>query len=187
MTSPRVGHLVLLVPLAAVAVWLVVRGRTAREDPAEVLHALRSASGPALPGAAAAGAIARSETSSYDRETLYEYIDGAAESYLGRGFERCLVATYDFAGKGGFTIEVSAEGYRFSAPGGARAQMLAERPAAAEPVPGVPDAFADATMLVAVRGRDYLKLTALADGPAALPSAAKALASIARAWIGETR
>jgi hypothetical protein len=62
-----------------VAVWLTQRGRALREDPADVLRALRAAHGPTLPPPGAAGASARTETSAYGRETLYEYIDGAAE------------------------------------------------------------------------------------------------------------
>jgi len=176
MARPRVRHALLLLPLVLVAVWLVARGRAVRDDPADVLRALRAAHGPTLPAAPSAGASARSETSSYDRETLYEYIDGAAESYLARGFERCLVATYTFAGA---PLDVTAEVYRFAEPGGAREQMLAERPNAATPLPGIADAYVDPATVVAIRGRDYLKLTALGSG------AEKALADLAAAWARE--
>jgi len=179
MARLRVRHALLLLPLVLVAVWLAARGCAARDDPADVLRALRAAHGPTLPAAGFAGASARSETSSYNRETLYEYIDGAAESYLARGFERCLVATYTFAGAPGAALDVTAEVYRFAAPGGAREQMLAERPGAATPMPGIADAYADPSTLVAIRGRDYLKLTALASG------AEKALAGLAAAWARE--
>jgi hypothetical protein len=175
----RVGHALLLLPLVIVAVWLTQRGRAMREDPADVLRALRAAHGPTLPPAGAAGASARTETSAYGRETLYEYIDGAAESYLARGFERCLVATYTFAESAGTALEITAEVYRFAAPGGAEGQMLAERPRSAVPTAGVADAFVDPSTLVAIRGRDYLKLTALASG------AEKALVGIAAAWARE--
>ena len=179
MARPRVWHALSLLPLVLVAVWLTQRGRAAREDPTDVLRALRTAHGPTLPAAGAAGASARSDTSSYDRETLYEYIDGAAESYLARGFERCLVATYSFGGAAGSALDITAEVYRFAAPGGAREQMLAERPSAAAPVPGIADAFVDPSTLVAIRGRDYLKLTALAS------AGEKALVGIAAAWARE--
>ncbi len=178
MTRPRVWHAFLLLPLVAVAVWVVARGRTTRDDPAAVLAALRAAAGPSLPGAAAAGATARSAPSSYNRDSLYEYIDGAAESYLARGFERCLVATYTFPSTAADALDVTAEVYRFAAPAGAREQMASERPAAAVPVAGVADAFADPSTLVACRGRDYLKLTALSAGP----GAGKALFAVAAAW-----
>lgn len=176
MARLRVRHALLLLPLVLVVVWLAQRGRAVRDNPADVLHALRSARGPTLPTAGAAGASARSEASSYDRETLYEYIDGAAEAYLARGFERCLVARYGFVSP---ALEVTAEVYRFAADGGAREQMLAERPTAASSVVGLADAFADPSTLVAIRGRDYLKLTALSSG------AEKALAGIAAAWARE--
>jgi len=176
MARLRVRHALLLLPLVLVAVWLAARGRAVRDDPADVLRALRAAHGPTLPPAGFAGASARSETSSYNRETLYEYIDGAAESYLARGFERCLVATYTFAGA---PLDVTAEAYRFAAPGGAREQMLAERPNAATPMPGIADAYADPSTVVAIRGCDYLKLTALGSG------AEKALAGLAAAWARE--
>ncbi len=178
MTRPRVWHALLLLPLVAVAAWLVVRGRTTRGDPAAVLAALRAAGGPSLPEARATGATARSEPSSYTRDSLYEYIDGAAESYLARGFERCVVATYTFPSPTNDALDVTAEVYRFAAPAGAREQMASERPTGAAPVAGVTDAFADPSTLVACRDRDYLKLTALSAGP----GAAKPLAALAVAW-----
>ena len=178
MARPRVWHALLLLPLLAVAGWIVERGRVVRDDPAAVLAALRAAGGPSLPGPAAAGAAARSEPSSYTRDTLYEYIDGAAESYLTRGFERCVVATYTFPSPPTDALDVTAEVYRFAAPAGAREQMAAERPTGATPVAGVADGFADPSTLVACRGRDYLKLTALSAGP----GAGKTLAGIAAAW-----
>ncbi len=178
MNRPRAWHALLLLPLAGAAFWLVQRGRATRDDPAAVLAALRAAAGPALPEAGAAGATARSEPSSYDRDTLYEYIDGAAEAYLSRGFERCTVATYTYASGAGAQLDVTAEVYRFGSPAGAREQMESERPNAAKPVSGVPDAFADETTLVSARGGDYLKLTALGVS-AASPGA---LASVAAAW-----
>ena len=178
MVRPRVWHALLLLPLLAIAGWLVARGRTTRDDPAAVLAALRAAGGPSLPGPAGAGAAARSEPSSYNRDSLYEYIDGAAESYLARGFERCVVATYTFPATTADALDVTAEVYRFAAPAGAREQMTSERPMGAVPVAGVTDAFADPSTLVACRGRDYLKLTALSTGP----GAGKALAGLAAAW-----
>ncbi len=180
MARLRAWHALLLLPLAAVAAWLVVRGRTVRDDPGAVLAALRAAAGPALPDAGAAGATGRSEPSAYTRDTLYEYIDGAAEAYLARGFERCVVATYTFAPPTGDALDVTAEVYRFGTPDGARGQMDAERPAAATAVEGLPAAVSDPTTLLSVRGRDYLKLTALGSGA----GTARALAGVAAAWHG---
>jgi Family of unknown function (DUF6599) len=177
MPRPRAAHALLLLPLAAIAAWLVVRGRTVRDDPAAVLAALRAAAGPSLPSSRAAGAVARSEPASYTRETLYEYIDGAAEAYLARGFERCVTATYTVAAAAG-SIDVTAEVYRFAKAAGAEQQMETERPGDAVPLAGVAGAFVDPSTLVAARGGDYLKLTALAAGD----EAARAMAGIAAAW-----
>ncbi len=181
MERPRPLQFLLLVPLLVAAVWLVERGRASREQPGDVLRALRSAHGPSLPEARAAGAAERSEPSAYDRETLYQYIDGAAEAYLARGFERCSAATYTFTAAQGAAVEISAEVHRFAGADGAREQMLAERPTAATPVAGLADGFADATTLVAVHGRDYLKLVTLAEGVAAR----EPLAALADAWSRE--
>ena len=57
--------------------------------------------------------------------------------------------------------------------------MLAERSGGAVKAAGVADAFVDPSTLVAIRGRDYLKLTALGSG------AEKALVGIAAAWARE--
>jgi hypothetical protein len=174
---PRVRHLVLLLPLVAVAAWIGWRAGTARDDPTAVLRALRAAQAPALPEADAVGATDRSAPESYDRESLYQFINGAAESYLARGFESCVAATYSFAAAGG-ALEIAAEVYRFSSDAGARGQRDEERPTAAAPVPGAGDAASDGTVLFAVRGRDLLKLTALGSGA----ETGAILARIATAW-----
>jgi hypothetical protein len=57
--------------------------------------------------------------------------------------------------------------------------MEAERPSDAKPVPGMPDAFADATTLVSTHGADYIKLTALGTETAS----PNALAAVAAAWL----
>ncbi len=180
MARPRIWHALLLLPLVAVAVWIFATSRAVREDPADVLRALRATHGPSLPAPASAGSSARSEPATYDRNTLYEYIDGAAEAYLSRGFERCVAATYTFAGAGG-TLEVSAEVYRFAAVAGAREQMLSERPADSVSVAGLAEVFGDSVTLVTTRDRDYLKLTALTSGV----EARGALTALAAAWARE--
>ena len=174
---PRVRHILLLLPVVAVALWVAWRARTVRDDPAAVLRALRAAQAPALPEAGAVGAADRSAPESYDRESLYQFINGAAESYIARGFESCVAATYSFA-TAGAALEVAAEVYRFSGDEGARSQRDEERPTAAAPVPGAGDAASDGTVLVAVRGRDLLKLTALGT----VPESGAILARIAAAW-----
>jgi hypothetical protein len=174
---PGARHLVLLLPLLAVAVWVGWRARALRDDPAAVLRALRAVQAPALPEAGAVGAIDRSTPETYDRESLYQFIDGAAEAYLARGFEICVAATYSFAAVGG-PLDVAAEVYRFSGGDGARGQRDEELPSAAAAVTGAGDAASDGTVLLAVRGGDLLKLTALG----ADPQSGVLLARIAAAW-----
>ncbi len=161
-----IHHLALLAVLGVIGAWVGQRGQVTRHDPAEVLDALRAAQGPALPGAAAAGANQRGDVESFDPETLYDFINGAADAYLARGFSRCAATTYSFTAPDGATFDVGAEVYRFGSETGARAQLEAERPEAARPVPGAADAWMDAGVLLAVTGVDYLKLTAYDSGPA---------------------
>jgi hypothetical protein len=177
---PRPWHLLLLLPLVGVAGWMGWRAQRVRDDPAQILLALKAAAGPTLPAEARAGATRRTPPQSYDKETLYEFIDGAAEAYLANGFERCVATVYAFADGAG-ELEVAAEVYRFGTPEGARAQMTAERPASAVAVGGLVEAFADPSTVVAVRRRDFLKLTAMATGPAA----EAAMGRVTAAWCAE--
>ena len=167
----------LLLPLVAVLAWVAWRGTRLREDPAAVLVALKAAQGPALPAVTAAGASSATEVAGYDRETLYEFIDGAADAYLARGFQRCVATTFAFTTPGG-ELEVAAEVYRFADAAGALGQLEAERPRAAQPLAGEANAWTDGNVLVAARGPDYLKVTALAPGA----EAARAVAAVAVAW-----
>jgi hypothetical protein len=175
----RFWHLLLLLPLVAVVVWVAVRGRVAREDPADVLRHLKAAQAPTLPDAAAAGAAERSALEQYDRESLYTYNDGAAEAFIARGFERCAVATYTVAGPARF--EVTAEAYRFGSADGARRQLEADRPVAAKAPALLPAALSDGDVLLLASGRDLLRLTSLGRGVDAAP----ALVAIAAAWQQE--
>lgn len=179
MRGVRWFHVVLLVPLVAVGLWLGQRAGRQRDDPDAVLVALRSSHGPALPSVEAVVARERTEPESYDRETLYDFIDGAADAYLTRGFERCVTANYSFAGSSGALFEIMAELHRFANEQGANEQMSAERPSQSMPVAGLDRAFSDATTLVATRGRDYLKLTTLGNDAAS----AEMLARLARAVL----
>jgi hypothetical protein len=152
-----------------------------RDDPAAVLRALKAAAGPTLPGAALAGATSRTQPATYDTKTIFDYIDGAAEGYIARGFQQCIAATFAFAQPSGPAVEVIAEVYRFSAEPGARQQLESERSSEATPIAAVPGAVGDATTLMAQRGPDYLKLTAMGDEPAAR----ELLARLAAAWLKE--
>lgn len=162
MRSPR--QVLLLLPLLLLAAWIWHQGKQAAPDRGAVLAALRAGQGPHLPDTAASGASTRSELNRYDRESLYEAIDGAADGYLARGFVSAVMATYTFAGAAGGAAEISAELHRFESEAGARGQREAERPSSARSVPGLEGAESDGTVLLAVRGRDYLKLTSLTPG-----------------------
>jgi Family of unknown function (DUF6599) len=176
--GPRLAHLLLLLPLLGAVFWVAARGRTASGDPSAVLHELRRAQGPTLPEAARAGASARTDVERYDRDNLYAFIDGAADAYLARGFQRCVVATYSFTGTTAGGIEIDAEAYRFASRAGARAQLAAERPTAAQPVPAIPGAVADDSVLVMQSSDELLKLTVVTAGGAAHDD----LVRLAAAW-----
>lgn len=189
---PRLLHVVLLLPLAALGAWVWQRGTKAAPDRGAVLAALRAASGPLLPDASAAGSTSRAEIARYDRESLYEAIDGAADGYLARGFVSAAMTTYAYPLPGGAAApgqaspagqvpEIAAELHRFETEAGARAQRDSERPSAARPVAGRAETVTDGTVLVAVRGRDYLKLTSLSEGP----EAAARLEALCRATFEE--
>lgn len=172
-------HLALLLILAAALAAILSRGRSVREDRTEVLRALRQAQGPSLPEPSSVGAVSRTEPARHDRDSLHELIDGAAEAYLGRGFERSLSSTYLFTGSP--SIEIAAEAYRFSGSEGALGQLAAERPASAGPVPGIPGAVSTGSVLLTVSGRDLLKLTSLVPDS----TGRGALVTLARAWAKE--
>jgi hypothetical protein len=176
----RPVHAALLVALAAAILAVLLPGRRLREDPGDVLRALRAARGPSLPPADRAGAERATPAARYGRDTLADVIDGAAEGYLANGFVAAAMAVYAF-GAAGAPVEVAAEAHRFEREAGARAQAAAERPRRAEAVPGVEGAVSDGAVLLAVAGRDLLKLTVVtpgAGGPAAL-------AAVAAAWRKE--
>ena len=156
---PGRAHAVLVLALAGAVGLVLERGRRTREDPAAVLAALRQAQGPRLPAAGRAGASVLGEPARYDRDRLYELIDGAAEAYLARGFERLHRRHL----RPGRAVEVAAEAHRFGSEAGARAQLEAERPQRGGPVAGLA-AVSDGSVLLAVAGRDLLKLTALSAG-----------------------
>jgi hypothetical protein len=176
----RLWYAALLAVPAAAATLVMAQGRRTRDDPRAVLASLRTAAGPALPAAAAASASSSTEPARYDRESLYELVDGAAEGYLARGFERCVAATYAFQGTARF--EVAAEVYRFASDAGARAQLDADRPRSTAPLDGALAAVSDGNVLLATRGRDLLKLTALTTDP----GGREALGALADAWLKES-
>lgn len=183
---PRPVHVLLVALLGAAVAAVLLPGRSAREDPAEVLAALRASRGPRLPAASRVGASTASEPERYARDTLHEAIDGAAEAYIANGFDSAVFSIYAF-GDTGREIEVAAEAHRFAGDEGARAQAEAERPRRGAAVKGVPGASSDGAMLLAVEGREMLKLTLLTPvGSAGTEGGGPdALRSIAIAWKEE--
>jgi hypothetical protein len=173
----------LLLPLVALGGWIWHRGTRAAPDRGAVLAALRAGQGPLLPGATATGSVSRAELARYDRETLYEAIDGAADGYLTRGFVSAVMTTYAYppVAAGGAAPEIAAELHRFETEAGAKGQRDSERPSTALPVAGLPEAVSDGNVLLAVSGRDFLKLTSLSPGP----EAASRLRDLARATFQE--
>jgi hypothetical protein len=178
---PKPAHVLLLLPLVALGTWIWHRGKETSLNRGAVLVALRASRAPLLPEASAAGSASRSEPTRYDRESLYEAIDGAADNYLARGFVSALMAIYAYPAASGPGGEISAELHRFETEAGARTQRDAERPSVAVPVAGLAQTVSDGTVLLAVHGRDYLKLTSLTPGP----DAAARLESLARATFQE--
>lgn len=176
MDCPRGPHFLLVALLAGVVALVLLPGRHMREDPGAVLAALRASAGPGLPTPNAAGADHATPSARYTRDTLHELVNGAAEAYLARGFERCIASVYAFAGG----VEVAAEIHRFSAEGGARAQLEAERPASARQLDGLA-AIGDDAVILAVKDRDLLKLTALTPDD----RGREALRRVVNAWAKE--
>jgi len=181
LTWPRPLHLLLVVPLVALLVGVYHLGSHRRDDPAAVLQALRAARGLKLPAAESAGFATRTESTRYDPETLYEFIDGAADSYIANGFTECLAAIYTMS-QTAVPVEISAETYRFKNEEGARKQLDFERPAAALPVSGLEAAVSDGAVLLLLEGHDLLKLTVLTPDPAA----SAALTALASSWRKES-
>jgi hypothetical protein len=177
----RPAHAVLVALLGLVVAAVLLPGRAPRPEPADVLLALQAARGPTLPPPGRAGAASATPVARYGRETLADVIDGAAEAYLTRGFTAAAFATYAYGPPGGAPVEVAAEAHRFKTEAGAEAQALAERPPRARPIPELPGAVSDGSVLVARSGRDLLKLTLLSPGA----GGADALAAVAGAWKKE--
>lgn len=176
----RPWHLLLLLPLFAMAVWLGQRSARIRDDPAQVLAALRAATAqPHLPTAEAAGAHARTPVDTYDADGLYEFINGAADAYLAHGFQVCAAAVYTMPLEDDWSVEIQAEAHRFASAQGAAARVAAERPKEAAAIEGIDGAVSDGFVLLVPAGQDMLKLTSLSfDRPAGA-----ALQQLAEAWL----
>lgn len=174
----RLLHLALLLPLAALLVWIAGSGRSVRSDPSDVLAALRKAQAPHLPTARSLGASAATEPARYNRETLYEYINGAAEAYIALGFTECVTSIYIYERPDGPAAEFAVDVFRFESEEGAKRRCADEAPSPADPLPGFSSGAVGEMVLVAAAGRDLLKITSLTPGAASRET----LLALAQAW-----
>ena len=161
------------VPLALIG-WIAWRGNA---GPAP--HPLPDAGAPATSDAALlalfegepAGAQLSEKVVLYDSQTLFDYIDGAAPTFIERGFRKLGAA--EMKARGG---ELTCDVYDMAAPENAASIFAAERSSSAKSPPDWPQAIVGSKSFVFHRGRYYVKLTAFdAQAEAALPELARAL------------
>ena len=165
--------------LAAACALAACRGEQPAAKPAPTASA--SAASPAETGPAAylpranspAGWTVSKAPQDYNADTLWEFIDGAAETYVGFGFEAAVSAGYKYAGS-----EVGVEIYRMSDSLHAFGIYAQERPPAAQAVPAGAEGYAISNVLNFRKGGCYVKLTAPAPdkpGPAAMMVLARSI------------
>jgi hypothetical protein len=142
--SPEARGIVAALALALGLVAVPGRGQEAQPNPA--LAALV----PRVEGWAAAEA-----PQSFFPDTLFEYIDGAAESYLSYDFRELLVVELEKAGtKATLTVEI----YDMGLPVNAFGIFSAERYPENKPVPVGELGYVDGEALNFMTGRYYIKL-----------------------------
>lgn len=169
----------LLLPLVGVAVWVGLRARRIREDPARMLEALRSEAAPVLPEAASVGASGRTEVSRYGPGNLVDWVDGGAEALLRAGFRKAVVATYGFSD--GTEVEVAV--ISFVSAERARAWLEGERPPDARPLGESGTGWVAADVAGATQGAVALRaLTMVPD-----EDSEGTLARIVRVWLERSR
>jgi hypothetical protein len=119
-----------------------------------------------------AGAKVKDKVVLYDKEGLFDYIDGAAPIFIERHYRK--LATAELASADGGDVDCAI--YDMSEPANAQSIFDKEKSATAKPVPDFPDAIAGPKSFVFWASRYYVKLTAFDDkADAALPGLAKAL------------
>ena len=96
----------------------------------------------------------------YSPETLYEYIDGAADLYLSYEFQELSVADYRGAQKAAVTVEV----YRHSTPTQAFGIYSQERLASAKLLDIGAEGYQEPTVLNFVTGSYYVKINGYETG-----------------------
>jgi Family of unknown function (DUF6599) len=130
-----------------------------------------------LPASGALAGWTRSKPpQAYTADNLWEFIDGAAETYVAFGFQDALGAGYTFGG-----ADVSIEIYQMSDSLHAFGIYTQERPPAPQPAPVGTDGYTNSNVLVFWKGPCYVKL--IANRPDQPGSAA--LAALAGAISGK--
>ena len=115
---------------------------------------------------------------SYDANTLFELIDGAADGFLTYGFQEVVAADYTQAATGD---EVSVEVYRMKDPLNAFGKYSEERDPAAKPLDVGTEGYSGGTTVNFWKGAYYVKLTAFEDKP----SVAEGMATLATSVAGK--
>ncbi len=127
-----------------------------------------------LPAAGAPAGWTRSKPpQAYSADNLWEFIDGAAETYVGFGVQDALSAGYTFGG-----ADVSIEIYEASDSLHAFGIYTQERAPAPQAVPVGAEGYANSNVLVFWKGPCYVKLIAASadkPGSAALAALASAI------------
>jgi hypothetical protein len=127
-----------------------------------------------LPAAGALAGWTRSKPpQAYSADNLWEFIDGAAETYVGFGVQDALGAGYTFGG-----ADVSIEIYEASDSLHAFGLYTQERPPSPQAVPAGAEGYLNSNVLIFWKGPSYVKLIAARPdkpGSAALTALASAI------------
>ena len=108
----------------------------------------------------------------YDKDGLFDYIDGAAPIFIERHFRKLAASVMATPDGSEFACDV----YDMASTENAQSIFDKEKSATAKPLDGWPDAIAGPMSIVFHHGRYYAKLTAFdAKAEAALPAVARAL------------
>jgi len=120
-----------------------------------------------------AGWTLKDGPSRYGPDTLFEYIDGAADTFLQFDFEELGAATYVNSDK----VEITADVYRHRDPSRAFGIYSQERPAGSKRVAVGIEGYAGDQSFELVVGSYYVKLMQSAGSPALLEAFAEKLAA----------
>jgi len=109
----------------------------------------------------------------YTPQTLFEYIDGGADSFLAFDFEELSAATYESAQK----VSITADLYRHRDATRAFGIYSQERPAGTTALPVGTEGHAGSDYLLFVSGAYYVKLSQAGPGPSVLRAFADKIAA----------